>query len=31
MGALGVAQAQKAVGPDAAFEKGIKVLFDKLG
>jgi hypothetical protein len=31
MGALGAAQAQKAVGQDAAFEKYIEVFFDKLG
>jgi hypothetical protein len=31
MGALGAAQAQKAVGQDAAFEKCIEVFFDKLG
>jgi hypothetical protein len=30
MGALGAAQAQKAVGQDTAFEKGIEVFFDKL-
>ena len=30
MGALGAAQAQKAVGQDAGFEKGIEVSFDKL-
>ena len=31
MGALGAAQAQKAVGEDAAFEKGIELVFDKVG
>ena len=30
MGAVTAAQAQKAVGQDAAFEKGIKLVFDKL-
>jgi hypothetical protein len=30
VGALGAAQAQKALGQDAAFEKGIEVFFDKL-
>ena len=29
MGALGAAQAQKAVGQDAGFEKGIEVSFDE--
>jgi len=29
MGALGAAQAQKAVGQNARFEKGIEVSFDK--
>ena len=31
MGAVGATQAQEAVGQDAAFEKGIELLFDKLG
>jgi hypothetical protein len=30
MGALGAAQAQKAVGQNARFEKDIEVSFDKL-
>jgi hypothetical protein len=30
MDGLGAAQAQKAVGQDAGFEKGIEVSFDKL-
>ena len=30
MGALGAAQAHKAVGQNAAFEKGIELVFDKL-
>ena len=30
MGALGAAQAQKPVREDAAFEKGIELVFDKL-
>jgi hypothetical protein len=30
MGALGAAQAQKAVGQDAGFKRGIEVSFDKL-
>ena len=30
MGALGAAQAQKPIRHDAAFEKGIELVFDKL-
>jgi len=30
MGALGAAQAQKAVGQNVRFEKGIEVSFDRL-
>jgi hypothetical protein len=31
MRALRAAQAQKAVGEDATFEKGIELVFDKVG
>jgi hypothetical protein len=31
MGAVTAAQAQKTVGEDAAFEKGIELVFDKVG
>jgi hypothetical protein len=31
MGALGAAQAQKANGQHAGFDKGIEAFFDKLG
>jgi hypothetical protein len=31
MGAVSAAQAQKTVGEDAAFEKGIELVFDKVG
>jgi hypothetical protein len=31
MSALRTTQAQKAVGEDAAFEKGIELVFDKVG
>jgi hypothetical protein len=30
-GALGAAQAQKAMGQDAGFDKGIEAFFDRLG
>ena len=31
MGTLGTAQAQKTVSEDAALEKGIELVFDKVG